>query len=142
MPLPIRAAEPRPTAVVVDDSLTTRMTLRRALEQAGYQVVAEGASGVAALALYERHRPDLMTLDIILPMLDGVTAAVSLLGRHPDAVIVMCSSLDHREKILTCRDAGVTHFLLKPFSGERVVALARAIAQRKGPGAAARATGS
>jgi two-component system chemotaxis response regulator CheY len=105
---------PKPTAVVVDDSLTARKLLRSILEQAGFDVLAEGERGDQAIMLYEQYRPALITLDIIMPILDGITAAAAILRRHPDAVVVMCSSLSAREKILACRELGVKHFILKP----------------------------
>jgi two-component system chemotaxis response regulator CheY len=129
----------RPTAVVVDDSATVRIFLRLALERAGYVVVGEGSDGESAQALYERHRPDLLTLDVVLPLLDGVAAVQALLSRHPEAVVVMCSSLASRDKVLACRQAGVKHFLLKPFEAEKLTAVARALAARPAPdGGAAR----
>jgi two-component system chemotaxis response regulator CheY len=116
-----------PTAVVVDDSIVIRTRLRAELERLGLQVVAEGATGEAALELYEKHHPTLLMLDIILPELDGVTAATRLLQRHPQATVVMCSSLTARDKILACRAAGVKHFILKPFSSESIAAMVRKI---------------
>jgi CheY-like chemotaxis protein len=81
-PIPTRPAN-CPTAIVIDDSMVMRMLLRRSLEAAGYRVVAEGASGAVALPLYEKHHPDLVILDVILPIVDGVTAAVAQLARSP-----------------------------------------------------------
>jgi len=109
------------TAVVVDDSPIMRRSLRVLLERAGCTVVAEGGSGDDALVLYERHRPTLMTLDIVMPGKDGVTAATELLGAHPEATVIMCTSLTVREKILRCQRAGVRHYLLKPFQADKVV---------------------
>jgi DNA-binding NarL/FixJ family response regulator len=123
----------KPTAVIVDDSSTMRKAIAMALGRAGVTVVAEGASGKDALPLYELHRPTLMTLDIVLPEMDGVTAAGLLLSKHPGAALVVCSSLSSREKILACRDAGVAHFLLKPFTPEKVVEVVQTILARRMP---------
>src|SRR5687767_6702436 len=111
-----------PTAVIVDDSPVMRAHLRTLLREAGCEVVAEGCQGDDAIALYEKHRPDVLTLDIVMPGKDGVTAATELLARHPDAAVVMCTSLTSRDKILACQKAGVAHYLLKPFQMERAVA--------------------
>lgn len=108
-----------PTAVIVDDSPLVRIQVRQVLTRMGCTVVAEAASGDDVRALYEQYRPDLMTLDIVMPGKDGVTAAVELLRDHPSARIVMCTSLTTRDKILACQRAGVVHYLLKPFDPAR-----------------------
>jgi two-component system chemotaxis response regulator CheY len=108
-----------PTAVIVDDSPIVRIQLRQILSRIGCTIVAEAASGDEVRALYEQHRPDLITLDIVMPGKDGVTAAVELLRAHPSATIIMCTSLTTRDKILACQKAGVCHYLLKPFDPQR-----------------------
>ena len=120
----------KPTAVILDDSSTTRAALRLMLGRAGFDVVAEGVSGDQALSLYESHRPTVITIDIVLPGLDGVSAATELLRLHPDATVVMCSSISARDKILACRDAGATHFILKPITWDKVEAVSRVVMAR------------
>lgn len=120
-------------AVVVDDSPLMRVQLRALLAQAGCQVVGEGASGDEVMALYEAHQPDLVTLDIVMPGKDGVTAAAELLARYPRAVVVMCTSMTTRDKVVACQKAGVSHYLLKPFQPERVVAVFRHVLNRPVP---------
>ena len=114
-----------PTAIVVDDSPLIRAQLKHILGRIGCTVVAEGASGDDLRALYDRHRPDLVTLDIVMPGKDGVTAAVELLRDHPNARVVMCTSLTTRDKILACQRAGVCHYLLKPFDPARAEGVLR-----------------
>ena len=116
-----------PTAVIVDDSNTMRSRLKTELTRLGFQVVGEGASGDKILPLYELHRPTLMMLDIVLPEVDGVTAAAEVLQKYPEAVIAMCSSLTARDKIVAARSAGVKYFILKPFTSERIAQLARQV---------------
>ena len=108
-----------PTAVIVDDSPLIRAQLRQILTRMGCTVLADGASGDDVRPLYEKHRPDLITIDIVMPGKDGVTAAVELLQAFPAAKVVMCTSLSSREKILACQKAGVLHYLLKPFDPAR-----------------------
>jgi two-component system, chemotaxis family, chemotaxis protein CheY len=107
------------TAIIIDDSALIRMQLRQILARMGCSVVGEGASGNDLQALYERHHPDIVTLDIVMPGKDGVTAVTELLQAHPDARVVMCTSLAARDKILACQKAGVRHYLLKPFDATR-----------------------
>lgn len=119
-----------PTALIVDDSPVMRGHLRVLLRQAGCDVVAEAGQGDELMGLYERHRPDLVTLDIVMPGKDGVTAATELLARYPEALVVMCTSLTARDKILACQKAGVAHFLLKPFQAERALLTIRHVLGR------------
>jgi two-component system, chemotaxis family, chemotaxis protein CheY len=108
-----------PTAAIVDDSPLVRIQLRQILTKMGCTIVAEATSGDAVRALYVEHRPDLVTLDIVMPGKDGVTAAVELLREYPQATVVMCTSLTTRDKILACQKAGVCHYILKPFDAQR-----------------------
>jgi two-component system chemotaxis response regulator CheY len=108
-----------PSAVIVDDSPLVRAQLRQILTRVGATVVGEAGTGSQVQALYEQHRPDLMTLDIVMPGKDGVTAAIELLRAYPAARIVMCTSLTTRDKILACQRAGVRHYLIKPFDPAR-----------------------
>jgi two-component system chemotaxis response regulator CheY len=130
-----------PNAVVIDDSAVMRKSLKSILESAGYTVVGEGASGDDAMRLYETYHPTLMTLDIVMPGKDGIQAATELLQRYPQAVVIMCSSLSSRDKILACQKAGVKHYLLKPFDADKVRAIAQRIAERAGAPNAAVANG-
>ena len=120
-----------PSAIIVDDSPIMRAQLRKLLGVAGFSVAAEAGAGDQLLGLYEQHRPDLVTLDIVMPGRDGATAAAELLARHPDAVVVMCTSLNTRDKIEACRRAGVKYYLLKPFNAEHAVAVFRRALEKK-----------
>jgi two-component system chemotaxis response regulator CheY len=121
-----------PTALVIDDSPIMRAQLRRVLATAGFRVLAEAATAEDLTSLYERHRPDLVTLDIVMPKRDGATAAAELLARFPEANIVMCTSVTTRDKILACQRAGVTHYLLKPFDPERAVTMFQCAVEKRG----------
>lgn len=132
LPAPLRAdSRSGPTALIIDDSASMRALLRLALATAGVSVVAEAGTGAQALELYAQHRPSLVMMDIVLPGADGVTVATELLGAHPEAQVVMCSSLTTRERIVACRDAGVAHFILKPFTLEKVAEVARTVLARQ-----------
>lgn len=109
-----------PTAVIVDDSNTMRGRLKTELAKLGVAVVGEAAAGELVLSLYEQHHPALLFLDIVMPGLDGISAATQVLAKHPEATVVMCSSINARDKILACRTAGVKQFILKPFTSEKV----------------------
>ena len=129
-----------PTAVIVDDSPLIRVQLRQILGRIGVTVAAEGSSGSQLQALYEQHLPDLVTLDIVMPGKDGVTAAIDLLRAHPTARIVMCTSLTTRDKIVACQRAGVKHYLLKPFDAARAEQIFQLVLQRSVGGGAGSAS--
>ncbi|MBC7977156.1 MAG: response regulator [Myxococcales bacterium] len=118
------------TAVIIDDSALVRSQLRQILTRIGVTVLAEGASGDLLLPLYRQHKPDLVTLDIVMPGKDGVTAAIELMQEAPNATIVMCTSLTSRDKILACQRAGVSHYILKPFDAARAEQIFRYILAR------------
>lgn len=120
-----------PTVLIVDDSFFMRAHLRAILAKAGCGSVFEGTRGDELLPLYEAYRPDLVVLDIVMPGKDGVTAARELLERHPDAVVVMSTSVSSVERMLECRRIGVLHYLLKPVHTERTAAIVRSILGRE-----------
>lgn len=116
-----------PSAIIVDDSPIMRSQIGKLLELAGFTVVAQAGSADGLLGLYEQHRPELITLDIVMPGRDGATAAAELLARYPQAIIVICTSLNNRDKIDICRRAGVKCYLLKPFNPDYAVSVFRRV---------------
>jgi two-component system chemotaxis response regulator CheY len=114
-----------PSAIIIEDSPIMRAQLRKLLNSAGFEVVAEAGVADELVALYDRHRPDLVTLDIVLPGRDGASAAAELLSAHPSAAVVMCTSLSARAKMVACQEAGVRSYLLKPFKPEHAIAVFR-----------------
>jgi two-component system, chemotaxis family, chemotaxis protein CheY len=116
-----------PSAIIVDDSPIMRSQLGKLLELAGFTVVAQAGTADRLLELYEQYRPELVTLDIVMPGRDGATAAAELLARYPQAIIVICTSLDTRDKIEVCRRAGVKCYLLKPFNPDYAVSVFRRV---------------
>src|SRR5215471_3295148 len=90
------------TAVVVDDSPVCRTVLRQGLIKAGYKVVAEAETGEEALQLFHTHRPTLIAIDIVLPQMDGITAAAHILRFYPNSLVVIVSATDSRQKMLAC----------------------------------------
>jgi two-component system chemotaxis response regulator CheY len=125
-----------PSAIIIDDSPIMRAQLRNLLTSAGFAIAAEAGVADRLLELYEEHRPDLITLDIVMPGRDGATAAAELLAAHPEAAVVMCTSMGTREKMQACQAAGVRSYLLKPFKPEHALAVFRRAIERTGDGGA------
>jgi two-component system, response regulator PdtaR len=110
-----------PTRVVIaEDEAIIRLDLKEILVSAGYDVVAETARGDDAVAMVDRHRPDLVILDVKMPGMDGVQAAREITARHRAAVLVL-TAFSQRDLIEEARDAGVAAYLVKPFRREELL---------------------
>lgn len=107
--------------LVVDDSFYMRTMLRNILTDAGYEVAGEAATGQQAMQLARDVRPDLVTLDVILPDNTGLDVLKGLRAEQPDLKIVMVSAVGQDVIVNEARAAGAGDYLVKPFSEERVL---------------------
>lgn len=112
--------QPAKTVLVVDDSSFMRNSLKSIIEKLGYSVVGTAENGVEAVAKFRDLKPDVVTLDIIMPQMGGVQGLKLLKAVNPKAVVVMVSSMADRESVTECIKAGATHYLLKPFDETKV----------------------
>jgi two-component system chemotaxis response regulator CheY len=101
--------------LIVDDALIMRRRIREIAEEAGWQVAGEAQDGAEAVAMYPREKPDLVTMDIVMPNLDGVSALKQLMLTDPQARVVMVSAVNQKEKLAECIAAGAIDFIVKPF---------------------------
>ena len=101
--------------LIVDDALIMRQRIREIAEAAGWQVVGEAADVEEAVELFQRKRPDLVTLDIVMPKLDGVAALRQITQIDPQARVVIVSAVDQKGKLAECIQAGAIDFIVKPF---------------------------
>ncbi|HAJ57530.1 MAG TPA: two-component system response regulator [Candidatus Omnitrophica bacterium] len=108
--------------LVVDDAPITRLMLKDILVANGYDVVAEASDGVEAVEKFRQLRPDLMTMDIIMPNKDGLAALEEVLAIDKDAKVVMVTAIDQRDSLMKAIHLGATDYIVKPFEEERVVA--------------------
>ena len=113
--------------LIVDDASFMRSMLREIFVEAGYDVVGEATHGVEAVQRYEELRPDLTTMDIVMPYKNGVEATREIVRTHPQAVVVICSALGQETLVLEALEAGAADFVVKPFRGEDVLAMARKV---------------
>jgi two-component system chemotaxis response regulator CheY len=120
------------TAILIEDSPVTRRRVSSLLGEIGCEVVGEAPTGEELLTLYARLRPSLVMMDIVLPGRDGLTIAAELIQKHPEAVVIICSSLSAREKVLAAQKAGVAFFLLKPFEPEKLKSVVKFVLATKG----------
>jgi two-component system, chemotaxis family, chemotaxis protein CheY len=114
--------------MIVDDSLFMRNMLRGILESDGYQIVAEAADGVEAVAKYLEFRPEITTMDIIMPVKNGIEALSEIISLDAGAKVVMCSAIGQESLIQTAHTAGAKDYLLKPFKPERVKEVIKRVA--------------
>ena len=108
--------------LVVDDALIMRMRIKEIALEAGWEVAGEAVNGEQGLALYRELRPDLMTLDIVMPKLDGVSVLRQIREEDPAARIVMVSAVDQKGKLAECIRLGAIDFIVKPFDKSRLQA--------------------
>jgi len=113
--------------LIVDDALFMRNLLGDILERNGFQVVAQATNGEEAVELYREHRPDLVTMDIVMPLKSGIEALEEIITEDPEARIVMCSALGQEALVLEAVQGGARDFIVKPFKEERVVEVVRRI---------------
>jgi two-component system chemotaxis response regulator CheY len=115
-------AEPPAKILVVDDAVFMRRQLRGILESAGHRVVAEGEDGTELLSLYERHHPDVVTLDLVMPRKNGLDALRELRESHREARVIVCTSIADEPSILKAVGLGARDYVLKPVSEEKLLA--------------------
>jgi len=102
--------------MIVDDSMVFRINLKRILEKRGYQIVAEAANGQEAVEKYVTSKPDLVTMDITMPVLDGISALQKIRIIDDNACVVMISAMGQEKKIIEAINSGARHFIVKPFN--------------------------
>ena len=113
--------------MVVDDALFMRNMLKDIFTKAGHDVIGEAANGEEAIAQYAELKPDLVTMDIVMPQKSGIEALQEIRRSDPDACIVMCSALGQDALVVEAVQAGAKDFIVKPFKEERVLDVVRRV---------------
>jgi len=114
-PVPPAPATGGRTVVVAEDETLIRLDIVEMLKENGYRVVGEAGDGEQAVALAEEHKPDLVVMDIKMPVLDGISAAEQI-GKERIAPVVMLTAFSQKELVERARDAGVMAYIVKPFT--------------------------
>jgi len=107
--------------MVVDDTAFMRMMMRNILEDLGHEVVGEASNGVQAVQMYQQLRPHLVTMDITMPEMDGVSAVKKIKQMDPGAKIIMCSAMGQRDMVLDALFNGASDFVVKPIQKDRMI---------------------
>jgi two-component system, chemotaxis family, chemotaxis protein CheY len=100
--------------LIVDDSVFARKSLAKMIESFGGEVAGEAGDGCTAITEYSRTNPDIVLMDITMPQMEGIEAVERIVRQHPEARIVMVSSVGYQDNILAALQKGARHFVQKP----------------------------
>jgi len=117
-----------PKVLVVDDAMFMRLMLKDILSKHGFDVIAEAENGKQAVEKYKEHKPDLVTMDIVMPEMDGIVAVKSIIAADPKAIIVMCTAMGQQALVIEAMGAGAKDYITKPFSPAKVIETLRKFA--------------
>ena len=115
------------TAIVVDDVAIMRKMLKDLLESQNFKVVGEAANGQEAVDLCKAHDPNLVTLDITMPVMDGLTALKEIKKHNKAIQVVMVSAFGERGNVLEAIKNGAANFIVKPFNADKVIRVINSI---------------
>ncbi|WP_428909627.1 response regulator [Niallia sp. Krafla_26] len=106
--------------LVTDDAAFMRMQLKDILTKLGHEVVGEAENGKVALEKYQDLQPELVTMDITMPEMNGIEAVKEIKKLHTDAKVIMCSAMGQQGMVVDAIKAGAIDFIVKPFSHDRI----------------------
>jgi two-component system, chemotaxis family, chemotaxis protein CheY len=109
--------------LVVDDAMFMRKMICGVAAEAGWEVVGEAANGLEAVAQYDRLRPDLVTMDLVMPEMGGLEALRQIRAEDPNARVVVVTALDQKQALMDSIREGAIDFIVKPFERQRVLNL-------------------
>jgi two-component system chemotaxis response regulator CheY len=109
------------TVLVCDDAIFMRTMITDILTQAGYEVIGEAETGAQAVEKYRQLKPDLVTMDIVMPDMGGIEAVREICKSSPEARILMCSAMGQQALVVEAIQAGAKDFVVKPFQPSRVL---------------------
>lgn len=107
--------------LVVDDALFMRRMLSDILKKEGIEICGEAENGKDAIDKYQQLKPDLVTMDIVMPEMDGIEAVKQIMKIDPDAKILMCSAMGQQPLVVEALEAGAKDFIIKPFQPSKVI---------------------
>lgn len=107
--------------LIVDDAAFMRMMIKDIISKNGFVVTGEAENGQQAVEMYEKLKPDLVTMDITMPEMDGITAVKKIRQLDPEARIIMCSAMGQQAMVMEAIQAGARDFVVKPFQQDRVI---------------------
>ncbi len=115
--------------LVADDALFMREMIKDILRQGGFEVVGEAVNGNEAMEKYRELKPDITTMDIVMPLKSGIEALREIRKEHGDARVVMISALGQDSLVIEALEAGAKDFIVKPFQAEKVLEIVKKVSQ-------------
>ncbi|MDR1920956.1 MAG: response regulator [Candidatus Adiutrix sp.] len=113
--------------LIVDDSPIMRQMLVKMFLAEGFEVVGEAADGEEALVMFEELKPDLTTLDIVMPKKRGIDVLEEVMGKHPEARIIMASSVSDARTVVHCLKKGARQYITKPYDEAKIMAAVKKV---------------
>jgi len=113
--------------LIVDDASFMRMMIKDILQKNGFEVVGEAANGIEAVNLYKKEKPDVVTMDITMPDMDGIEAVKEIKSFDPAAKVIMCSAMGQQSMVMDAIKSGARDFIVKPFQADRVLEAIRKV---------------
>ncbi|MBI4736178.1 MAG: response regulator [candidate division NC10 bacterium] len=113
--------------LIVDDAIFMRSMIRDLFSREPFVIAGEAGTGGEAVRLYQELRPDLTTMDIVMPEMDGITALKEIMRFDPSAKVVMCSALGQEALIAEAIESGARDFIVKPFQPGRVLKVVQSV---------------
>ena len=110
-----------PTVLIVDDAVFMRATIKRMLENHQFEIVGEASNGLEAVELYKALLPDVVTMDVTMPGMNGIEAVKEIISEFPNAKIVMVTALGQQKLIVDALEFGAKDFITKPFDPTQIV---------------------
>ena len=107
--------------LIVDDAAFMRMMIKDILEKNGFEVVGEASNGIKAVEMYKKEKPEVVTMDITMPDMDGIEAVKQIKEFDPAAKVIMCSAMGQQSMGMEAIRAGARDFIVKPFQADRVL---------------------
>lgn len=107
--------------LVVDDAAFMRMMIKDILTKNGYEIVGEAENGLRAIEKFQELHPDLITMDITMPEMDGISAVKEIRKMDPNAKVIMCSAMGQQSMVIEAIQSGARDFIVKPFQPDRVL---------------------
>ena len=114
-------AEKKAKVMIVDDAIFMRRMLGDILKEGGYEIAGEAANGKESIEMFAKIKPDIVTMDIIMPEMGGIDAVKAIVKDHKDAKILMVSAMGQQQLVVDAIQAGAKDFIVKPFEASRVL---------------------
>ena len=113
--------------LIADDAVFMRNMIKEVFDSPEFQVVGEASNGIEAVEKYKELKPDITTMDIVMPHKSGIESVRDIIKLNKDAKIIMCSALGQESLVMEAIEAGAADFIVKPFKAEKVLEIVRKV---------------